>query len=32
MLTGAERLEGPGHARLLLGIRAGDPEDEVLGA
>ncbi len=32
MLTGAERLEGPGLERMLLGIRAGDPEDEVLGA
>jgi transposase len=32
MLTGAERLEGPGLDRMLLGIRAGDPEDEVLGA
>ncbi len=31
MLTGAERLEGPGLERMLLGIRAGDPEDEVLG-
>ncbi len=32
MLTGAERLGGPGLERMLLGIRAGDPEDEVLGA
>ncbi len=32
MLTGAEHLEGPGLERMLLGIRAGDPEDEVLGA
>ena len=32
MLTGAERLEGPGLERMLLGMRAGDPEDEVLGA
>jgi len=32
MLTGAERLEGPGLDRMLLGIRAGDPDDEVLGA
>jgi len=32
MLTGAERLEGPGLERMLLGVRAGDPEDEVLGA
>jgi len=32
MLTGAERLEGPGLERMLLGVRAGDPDDEVLGA
>lgn len=32
MLTGTERLEGPGLERMLLGPRAGDPEDEVLGA
>ena len=32
MLSGAERLEGPAVNRMLLGIRAGDPEDEVLGA
>jgi len=32
MVTGAERLEGPGLERMLLGIRAGDPDDEVLGA
>jgi hypothetical protein len=32
MLKGAERLEGPAVNRLLLGIRAGDPEDDVLGA
>lgn len=32
MLTGTERLEGPGLERMLLGMRAGDPEDEVLGA
>ena len=32
MLTGAERLEGPGLERMLLGIRVGDPDDEVLGA
>ncbi len=31
ILTGAERLEGPGLERMLLGIRAGDPDDEVLG-
>ncbi len=30
MLTGAERLEGPGLERMLIGIRAGDPDDEVL--
>jgi hypothetical protein len=32
MLTGAERLDGTGLDRMLLGIRAGDPDDEVLGA
>jgi transposase len=32
MLTGAERLEGAGLERMLLGVRAGDPDDEVLGA
>jgi transposase len=32
MLTGAERLDGAGVDRMLLGMRAGDPEDEVLGA
>ena len=32
MLTGAERLEGAAVDRMLLGIRAGDPDDEVLGA
>lgn len=32
MLTGTERLEGPGLERMLLGLRLGDPEDEVLGA
>lgn len=32
MLTGAERLEDAGLERMLLGVRAGDPEDEVLGA
>ena len=32
MLKGAERLEGAAVNRMLLGIRAGDPEDEVLGA
>lgn len=32
MLTGAERLDEAGTERLLLGLRAGDPNDEVLGA
>ena len=32
MLAGAERLEGAAVDRMLLGIRLGDPEDEVLGA
>ena len=32
MLTGSERLEGEGLERMLLGLRLGDPEDEVLGA
>jgi transposase len=32
MLTGTERLEGRGLERMLLGLRAGDPDDEVLGA
>lgn len=32
MLTGIERLEGRGLERMLLGLRLGDPEDEVLGA
>ena len=32
MLTGTERLEGPGLERMLLGMRAGDPDQEVLGA
>ena len=32
MLTGTERLESPGLERMLLGLRAGDPDDEVLGA
>jgi transposase len=31
MLTGAERLDEKGTARMLLGLRAGDPNDEVLG-
>ena len=32
LLTGAERLDERGHDRLLLGLRVGDPHDEVLGA
>lgn len=32
LLTGAERLDDRGHERLLLGLRLGDPNDEVLGA
>ena len=32
MVTGAERLDERGLDRMLLGIRLGDPEDEVLGA
>ena len=32
LLTGFERLEDHGHQRLLLGLRVGDPADEVLGA
>ncbi len=32
MLTGVERLDGEGQQRLLLGLRAGDPYDEVLTA
>jgi len=32
MLTGAERLDTVGVDRMLLGIRVGDPDDEVLGA
>lgn len=32
MLTGTERLEGPGLERMLLGLRLGDPDQEVLGA
>ncbi len=31
MLTGAERLDEKGHDRMLLGLRVGDPNDEVLG-
>jgi transposase len=32
LLTGTERLDGVGRDRLLLGLRVGDPHDEVLGA
>lgn len=32
LLTGSERLDERGNDRLLLGLRAGDPNDEVLGA
>ena len=32
LLSGSERLDDPGTERMLLGLRAGDPEDEVLGA
>jgi transposase len=32
LLTGAERLDERGHDRILLGLRVGDPHDEVLGA
>jgi len=32
MLAGAERLDERGHERMLLGLRFGDPHDEVLGA
>jgi transposase len=31
-LTSDERLDGRGRNRMLLGLRAGDPNDEVLGA
>ncbi|MBK5223014.1 MAG: ISL3 family transposase [Acidimicrobiia bacterium] len=31
MLTGAERLDDRGRERMLLGLRVGDPNDEVLG-
>ncbi len=31
-LTGTERLDQRGHDRLLLGLRLGDPHDELLGA
>ena len=32
MVTGTERLDARGLDRMLLGIRLGDPDDEVLGA
>jgi len=32
LLTGTERLNEKGRDRMLLGLRAGDPDDEVLGA
>jgi transposase len=32
LLTGTERLDERGRHRLLLGLRVGDPHDEVLGA
>jgi len=32
MLTGNERLDDKGRERMLLGLRVGDPNDEVLGA
>ncbi len=32
MLTGGERLDARGTERMLLGLRAGDPNDDVLGA
>ncbi|MBA3844943.1 MAG: ISL3 family transposase [Actinobacteria bacterium] len=32
LLSGAERLDERGNDRLLLGLRVGDPHDEVLGA
>ena len=32
LLTGSERLDGRGTDRMLLGLRVGDPNDEVLGA
>jgi transposase len=32
LLTGSERLDEPGADRMLLGLRVGDPNDEVLGA
>jgi transposase len=32
LLTGSERLDERGHDRMLLGLRRGDPHDELLGA
>ena len=32
LLAGTERLDERGHERMLLGLRVGDPDDEVLGA
>jgi transposase len=32
LLAGAERLDERGHDRMLLGLRRGDPHDELLGA
>ncbi len=32
LLAGHERLDERGHQRMLLGLRVGDPHDEVLGA
>ena len=32
LLSGTERLDGTGLDRMLLGLRIGDPDDEVLGA
>jgi len=32
LLKGAERLDDPGTERILLGLRIGDPDDELLGA
>ena len=32
LLTGAERLNERGNGRMLLGLRVGDPHDELLGA
>ena len=32
LLSGAERLDEKGHDRMMLGLRMGDPNDELLGA